>query len=280
VLKPSPQSGLTAAFLMETADAASLPPGVLNLIKGEEAGPLLVDAEGVDSIAITGSHQAGMRIFRKMASSPMHGHSLRLRAFGRGMLGLLGRLCRRTRGRRILKRLKARAEAIAIGNPEERQTFMGPVINAAAVERFHKAVKAARSKGRIVHGGEALADTIMARGTSLLRPSSRNFPGTTGLTKSNSFCRFSRFWAAPRWLRVSRGDIAMFMGCARDSMPRIPRRSSPARKRASSTSTGGRAPRRELGVQSFCGWKGSGGGLGPFTIPRYMREQSLTIMRG
>ena len=38
------------------------------------------------------------------------------------------------------------------------------------------------------------------------------------------------------------------------------------------------------GVQSFCGWKGSGvdgkGGLGPFTIPRYMREQSLTIMRG
>jgi 1-pyrroline-5-carboxylate dehydrogenase len=149
---------------METADAASLPPGVLNLIKGEEAGPLLVDAEGVDSIAITGSHQAGMRIFRKMASSPMHGHSLRLRAFGRGMLGLLGRLCRRTRGRRILKRLKARAEAIAIGNPEERQTFMGPVINAAAVERFHKAVKAARSKGRIVHGGKALADTHYGTG--------------------------------------------------------------------------------------------------------------------
>ena len=37
------------------------------------------------------------------------------------------------------------------------------------------------------------------------------------------------------------------------------------------------------GFQTFCGWKGSGvdskGGLGPWTIPRYMREQSLTIMQ-
>jgi 1-pyrroline-5-carboxylate dehydrogenase len=37
------------------------------------------------------------------------------------------------------------------------------------------------------------------------------------------------------------------------------------------------------GYQTFCGWKGSGvdskGGLGPYTIPRYMREQSLTIMQ-
>ena len=36
------------------------------------------------------------------------------------------------------------------------------------------------------------------------------------------------------------------------------------------------------GFQTFCGWKGSGvdnkGGLGPWTLPRYMREQSLTLM--
>ena len=37
------------------------------------------------------------------------------------------------------------------------------------------------------------------------------------------------------------------------------------------------------GVQSFCGWKGSGisnkGGLGPHYLPQFMREQSRTIMR-
>jgi len=35
------------------------------------------------------------------------------------------------------------------------------------------------------------------------------------------------------------------------------------------------------GIQSFCGWKGSGltgkGGLGPWYLPQFMREQSHTI---
>jgi 1-pyrroline-5-carboxylate dehydrogenase len=38
------------------------------------------------------------------------------------------------------------------------------------------------------------------------------------------------------------------------------------------------------GIQSFCGWKGSGttgkGGLGPFYVPQFMREQSWTSMEG
>jgi acyl-CoA reductase-like NAD-dependent aldehyde dehydrogenase len=36
------------------------------------------------------------------------------------------------------------------------------------------------------------------------------------------------------------------------------------------------------GAQPFCGWKGTGvsgkGGLGPWFLPQYMREQSHTIM--
>ena len=37
-------------------------------------------------------------------------------------------------------------------------------------------------------------------------------------------------------------------------------------------------------IQTFCGWKGSGvtgkGGLGPYYLPQFMREQSHTIMGG
>ena len=37
------------------------------------------------------------------------------------------------------------------------------------------------------------------------------------------------------------------------------------------------------GIQTFCGWKGSGvsnkGGLGPYYLPQFMREQSRTTMR-
>jgi 1-pyrroline-5-carboxylate dehydrogenase len=38
------------------------------------------------------------------------------------------------------------------------------------------------------------------------------------------------------------------------------------------------------GIQTFCGWKGSGGtskgGLGPYYLPQFMREQSRTVWRG
>ncbi len=60
--------------------------------------------------------------------------------------------------------LKLRSEAIIVGNPEDHQTSVGPVINEAAIERFYKAVKAGRSKGRIVHGGERLAGGLLAKG--------------------------------------------------------------------------------------------------------------------
>ena len=41
---------------------------------------------------------------------------------------------------------------------------MGPLINRTAEERFHKVVKAARSKGRIVHGGEVLSGSVFDKG--------------------------------------------------------------------------------------------------------------------
>lgn len=38
------------------------------------------------------------------------------------------------------------------------------------------------------------------------------------------------------------------------------------------------------GIQTFCGWKGSGvtnkGGLDPYYVPQFMREQSRTVMEG
>jgi 1-pyrroline-5-carboxylate dehydrogenase len=38
------------------------------------------------------------------------------------------------------------------------------------------------------------------------------------------------------------------------------------------------------GTQTFCGWKSSGstgkGGLGPWYLPQFMREQSRTVVSG
>jgi 1-pyrroline-5-carboxylate dehydrogenase len=316
VFKPSPQSGLTAALLLETVEAAGLPPGVLNLINGEEAGPLLVDAEGIDGIAFTGSHQTGMRIFRKMASGnharpvicEMGGKNpayvtakanLDHAAEGliRSAFGLSGEKCSACSVAyveepvvgELLRRLKARAEAIAIGNPEERQTFLGPLINAAAVERFHKAVKAARSKGRIVHGGEALSGGIFGKGHFVAPTLVAELPREHWINKEELFLPFLSVqacasldegiaWGNRNVYGLCAGlysenpqEIDRFLARVEAGVLYVNRRTG---------ATTGAWP----GVQSFCGWKGSGidgkGGLGPFTIPRYMREQSLTIMRG
>jgi 1-pyrroline-5-carboxylate dehydrogenase len=70
VFKPSPGAGLTGSLLVEAAIAAGLPAGVLNLVCGEDAGPLLVAADGIDGFAFTGSYDVGMSILRKVASGP------------------------------------------------------------------------------------------------------------------------------------------------------------------------------------------------------------------
>ena len=45
---------------------------------------------------------------------------------------------------------------------------------------------------------------------------------------------------------------------------------------------GARAREPEAGAQSFCGWKSSGstgkGGLGPYYLAQFMREQSRTVV--
>ena len=56
VLKPAEFTSLTALLFAELAAAAGLPPGVLNVVTGEgETGALIVEHDGIDKIAFTGS---------------------------------------------------------------------------------------------------------------------------------------------------------------------------------------------------------------------------------
>ncbi|MCA8966317.1 MAG: aldehyde dehydrogenase family protein, partial [Planctomycetes bacterium] len=70
VFKPSEGGGLTGSWLMRCFNEGGLPAGVLNMVCGEQAGPRLVDADGVAGIAFTGSHEVGMSIYRQFAVGP------------------------------------------------------------------------------------------------------------------------------------------------------------------------------------------------------------------
>ena len=56
----------------------------------------------------------------------------------------------------LVERLAGIASALSVGDPSDREAQTGPVANAAAVERFERAVAEARRDGELAAGGEAL----------------------------------------------------------------------------------------------------------------------------
>src|SRR5256714_12927419 len=68
VLKPSPYTPMEAFVLGEIADAAELPPGVLNVVTGDvAAGEHLTTHPDVDMISFTGSDFVGTKIMGQAA---------------------------------------------------------------------------------------------------------------------------------------------------------------------------------------------------------------------
>jgi len=66
VLKPAEQTPLSALRLGELALEAGIPPGVVNIVTGDgETGAALVDHEGIDKLAFTGSTEVGREIGAK-----------------------------------------------------------------------------------------------------------------------------------------------------------------------------------------------------------------------
>src|SRR5205823_2564767 len=79
VLKPDPQTPLTALRLAELATEVGIPPGVVNVVPGDgpTTGAYLVKHPAVDKIAFTGSTRTGGEIMR-LASDPIKRVSLEL----------------------------------------------------------------------------------------------------------------------------------------------------------------------------------------------------------
>src|SRR5947207_623731 len=65
IMKPSEQSIICGAMLMQIFEEAGVPPGVLNFLSGRGSviGAHLVDHKDVDLIAFTGSREVGLRIW-------------------------------------------------------------------------------------------------------------------------------------------------------------------------------------------------------------------------
>lgn len=183
VFKPSEVTPLGALKLAEILIEAGAPPGLFNVVQGRGAvGAALVTDPRVAKVSLTGSVPTGRRVYAAAAEgiravtmelggkSPLvifDDASLE-DAVGAAMLGNFysaGQVCSNgtrvfvQRGilARFLDRLKARTEAIVLGDPLDMATQMGPLVSAAQADKVLALIDAGRAEGaRLLTGGARL----------------------------------------------------------------------------------------------------------------------------
>lgn len=172
VLKMSELSPMTAARLGELALEAGIPPGVLNIVHGlgQDAGEPLVRHPDVRAISFTGSTSTGNRIVReaglKKFSMELGGKSPFVifddanleRALDAAVFMIFsnnGERC--TAGSRILvqksiyarfaERFVARAKKIAVGDPLDEKSIIGPMISQGHLAKVRSYIELGSREG-------------------------------------------------------------------------------------------------------------------------------------
>jgi aldehyde dehydrogenase (NAD+)/betaine-aldehyde dehydrogenase len=192
VLKPDPQTPLTAIRLAELAAEAGFPAGAVNVVPGDgpTTGAYLVAHPGVDKVAFTGSTRTGGEIMR-LASDPVKRVTLELGGKSPNLVFAdadlasavpssawaifyaAGQSCE-ARSRllvekpvydEVVSKMADFAGAIRVGDPLDGETQMGSLISTAHRDRVHGFVE--RSTGE---GGEIVAGGAVPTGAGAFYP--------------------------------------------------------------------------------------------------------------
>jgi alpha-ketoglutaric semialdehyde dehydrogenase len=191
VFKPASDTPLCATLLVELMAEAGFPAGTVNLVtgRGEEAGNAIVDSPDVHLISFTGSSATGKRIAER-AGKRLTRVSLELGGKNavvvladadldlatNGILwsafGTTGQRCtacsrlivEQSVVEPLLDRLEARTRKLRLGSGLDDAVDVGPLINAAAVEKVAGYVEVGRREGELVIGGSTATDGDLVNG--------------------------------------------------------------------------------------------------------------------
>ena len=178
-------------------------------------------------------------------------------------------------------------EKVTVGDPLEREVFMGPVIDQRAVDKYKQAVAEARADGSVFVGGEVLTEGDMARGFFVEPTVVGNLPKDHRLFRDELFVPFTAVCPVESLDEALEESNAVVYGLTAGIYSEIEAEVERfldgihtgvlyVNRRAGAT-TGARP-----GVQPFGGWKGSGStgkaALGPYYVAQFLREQSHTIV--
>jgi 1-pyrroline-5-carboxylate dehydrogenase len=317
VLKPASDSPVLGYEIYRAFADAGLPGGVVNFVTGpgSTVGAELQENRDVDGLVFTGSKEVGMRVYKEFAKdypkpviAEMGGKnpaivtaSADLDAAAEGVMraafGFDGQKCSACSRVYVDNRVKEKFLALLIGytqsrvkvgDPTQKETFMGPVINQAAADTYARAADdARRGGGKFLYGGNVIQRGDLGKGFFVE-------PAIVELDKSHKLFQEELFLPFLVVAGVNSFDEAMQR--ANDSeyglcagvysreqkeidafFNNIQAGVTYSNRRAGATT--GAWP----GINSFGGWKGSGSsgksGLGPFYVQQFMREQSRWIVK-
>lgn len=193
VWKPAPQAIGTAEELMKLAAAANIVPDALTVVQGDqETGQALI-ASDVDGISFTGSSAVGEAIRGTVARRPVRlvlelggvnvAHVLPdadMAAAADDLIaaafGFAGQKCTATQvivadatiADQLADLLIERMGRLAVGDPQDRASVMGPVIDQAAAHRIRTQVSRLAETHAVHHGpcldGPAWVAPVLVRG--------------------------------------------------------------------------------------------------------------------
>lgn len=192
ILKPAPESPLSALHLARALHDAGLPAGVLNVIVGpdDEVARGLVRSDGFQALTFTGSTEVGLALQRDLAGrnvilqTEMGGKNAALvladadpnvvlEALASGGYVQAGQRCTATsrvlveasRYEEVLERFAARAGEIRVGPGLSESAQMGPLVAESGLDRALAALEDARAGGaEVLAGGRRLREGGLEHG--------------------------------------------------------------------------------------------------------------------
>ncbi len=313
VFKPASDTPFVGLRLYELTVEAGLPAGVFNFVtgNGNTVGQELVDSPDIDGIVFTGSKEVGMKLIRDNGIRPiprplviemggknpalvMGSADLDKAADGvmRSAFGAQGQKCSACSRAYVLsdvvkefvEKVTEKTKRLTVGNPLERNVWLGPLINKAAVETYEGAIEQIKKDGgRILTGGQRLTGKPFNNGyfvePTLVDGLPNNHPffseelfvpitlifGVGSLDEAIKLANRTEYGLTAGIFSNDESEIAKFFD-------RVEAGTVYANRRAGATT--GAWP----GINPFGGWKASGstgrGSGGPYYVQQFLREQS------
>ncbi len=316
VIKPASVTTWTTALLVDCFRQAGIPDGVVNFVSGpgSTVGKALVESKDVDGLTFTGSFDVGMGIYRSFAEGDYvrptilelggknpaivsKNADIEDAAVGivRSAFGLQGQKCSACSRvfveeavyDQLVDRVVELTQKLKIGDPVERETYMGPVVTKGAYQDFQEFCSELKEAGKVLVGGDVLTEGDFGKGYFCPPTIAVDVPIEHRLWKQEMFLPITMIHpvkdlgeAMDLANEVNYGLTAGFYGTEEEVgwfFDNIEAGVVYANRPQGATT--GAWP----GFQPFGGWKGSGasgknaGGL--YYLPLYMHEQSQTLIR-